>query len=129
MLKEMELRCDPLRLVRARANKEQSDGELAEKAGRLAPASHEEQNTLASQHPQRGVFSHPEFNKHTRAGARRSVAPRCVVLQHLCASTASSPKLLCLPLCPTLVPTALCVQLPWFSFCSRPSEACSFAAG
>lgn len=46
MLKEMELWCNSLWLVRARANQEQTDGELAEKAGRLAPAIHEEQNTF-----------------------------------------------------------------------------------
>lgn len=66
MLKEMELRCNSLWLVRARANQEQTNGELAEKAGRLAPVSHKEQNTfLASQYPWRGFISHPEFHKHT----------------------------------------------------------------
>lgn len=67
MLKEMELQCNSLWLVRARANREQADGKLAEKAGRLAPAIHKEHNTfLASQYPQRGFISHPELNKHAR---------------------------------------------------------------
>lgn len=65
MLKEMELQCNSLWLVRARANQEQTDGELAEKAGRLAPASHKEQNTfLVSQYPRRGFISHLESSKH-----------------------------------------------------------------
>lgn len=65
MLKEMELQCNSLWLVRARANQEQTDGELAEKAGRLAPASHKEQNTfLVSQYPQRGFISHLKSSKH-----------------------------------------------------------------
>lgn len=65
MLKEMELQCNSLWLVRARANQEQTDGELAEKAGRLAPVSHKEQNTfLVSQYPQRGFISHLESSKH-----------------------------------------------------------------
>lgn len=42
MLKEMELWCNSLWLVRAKANQEQADGELAEKAGRLAPELHKD---------------------------------------------------------------------------------------
>lgn len=76
MLKEMELRCNSLWLVRTRANQEQTDGELAEKAGRLAPVNHKEQNTfLVSQYPWRGFISHPEFNKQARMfGAGLSIA-------------------------------------------------------
>lgn len=76
MLKEMELQCNSLWLVRARANQEQTDGELAENAGRLAPVSHKEQNTfLVSQNPWKGFVSHPKFNKHAQMfGAGLSVA-------------------------------------------------------
>lgn len=106
MLKEMELQCNSLWLVRARANREQTDGKLAEKAGRLAPAIHKEQNTFSvSQYPQGGFISHPEFDKQPRMfGAGLSVAlDFCVVVYpdaksrgRLNAITARRTGLLCL---------------------------------
>lgn len=65
MVKEMELQCNSLWLVGVRANQEQINEELAEKAGRLAPVVHKEQNTfLVSQYPQRGLICHSEFKQH-----------------------------------------------------------------
>ena len=64
MLKEMELHC-------GLSEQEQTDGELAEKAGRLAPA---------SRYPRRGFISHPELSKHAPMfGAGLSIALYLVV--------------------------------------------------